>query len=313
MSTPCYVGLDVAKATLEVATNRADLTEWQTANDAAGIAALVARLRPLQPTLIVLEATGGYETAAVTALAVAGLPVAVVNPRQVRDFAKALGILAKTDTLDATVLVAFAERVRPTPRALPDDAHADLLALVTRRRQLVEMRTAELNRLATARPKLRPPVREHITWLERRIKDLDREISQLIEASPLWRTRDHLLQSTPGVGPQTSARLLVSLPELGQLTGREIAALVGVAPLNRDSGTRHGPRTTWGGRAPVRATLYMATLVATRHNPVIRTFYQRLRQAGKPPKVALVAAMHKLLTILNAIVKHQKPWAPATP
>ena len=313
MSTPCYVGLDVAKATLEVATNRADLTAWQTANDAAGIAALVARLRPLQPTLIVLEATGGYETAAVAALAVAGLPVAVVNPRQVRDFAKALGILAKTDTLDATVLVAFAERVRPTPRPLPDDAHADLLALVTRRRQLVEMRTAELNRLATARPKLQPPVREHITWLERRIKDLDREITQLIEASPLWRTRDHLLQSTPGVGPQTSARLLVSLPELGQLTGREIAALVGVAPLNRDSGTRHGPRTTWGGRAPVRATLYMATLVATRHNPVIRTFYQRLRQAGKPPKVALVAAMHKLLTILNAILKHQKPWAPVAP
>ena len=311
MSTPYYVGIDVAKATLDVATTLVDHPRWQTPNDAAGIVVLVDQLRTLQPALIVLEATGGYETAAVTALAVAGLPAAVVNPRQVRDFAKALGILAKTDRLDAVVLVAFAERVRPTPRPLPDDAHADLLALVARRRQLVEMRTAELNRLATARPKLRRPVREHIAWLDRRITDIDREITRLIEASPLWRTRDHLLQSTPGVGPQTSARLLVSLPELGQLTGREIAALVGVAPLNRDSGTRHGPRTTWGGRAPVRATLYMATLVATRHNPVIRAFYQRLRAAGKPPKVALVACMHKLLIILNAIVKHDTPWAPA--
>jgi transposase len=299
----------VAKATLDVATSVVEAPPWQTPNDAVGIAALVEHLAALQPVLVVLEATGGYETAAVTALAVAGLPVAIVNPRQVRDFAKALGILAKTDTLDAAVLVAFAERVRPTPRPLPDDAHADLLALVARRRQLVEMRTAEANRLGTARPKLRAPVREHIAWLDHRIKDLDREISQLIEASPLWRTRDQLLQSTPGVGPQTSARLLVSLPELGQLSGREIAALVGVAPLNRDSGTRHGPRTTWGGRAPVRATLYMATLVATRHNPIIRAFYQRLRQAGKPPKVALVAAMRKLLTILNAMLKHQQPWA----
>jgi len=312
MSTPCYVGIDVAKATLDVATNRVDHPRWHTPNEAAGIAAVVDRLRALAPALIVLEATGGYETAAVTALAVAGLPVAVVNPRQVRDFAKALGVLAKTDTLDADVLVAFAERVRPTPRPLPDEAHADLLALVVRRRQLVEMRTAELNRLGTARPKLRPAVREHIAWLDRRIKDTDREITRLIEASPLWRTRDQLLQSTPGVGPHTSARLLVSLPELGRLSGREIAALVGVAPLNRDSGTRHGPRTTWGGRAPVRATLYMATLVATRHNPVIRGFYQRLRAAGKPPKVALVAAMRKLLTILNAMLKHQRAWTPAS-
>jgi transposase len=313
MSTPCYVGIDVAKATLDVALAPADHAPWQTTNDAVGIATLVEYLRPRRPTLIVLEATGGYETAAVTALAVAGMPVAVVNPRHVRDFAKALGILAKTDRLDATVLAAFAERIRPTPRPLPDEAQADLLALVARRRQLVEMRTAELNRLGTTRRALQASVREHIAWLDRRIKDTDHEIRRLIEASPLWRTRDHLLQSTPGIGPQTSARLLASLPELGRLSGREIGALVGIVPLNRDSGTRQGARTTWGGRAPVRATLYMAALVATRHNPVIRTFYQRLRAGGKPAKVALVAAMHKLLTILNAILKHQTPWAPVRP
>jgi transposase len=305
---PSFVGIDVAKATLAVAVRAADRAAWQVANDAPGIAAVIDRLREHPPTLIVLEATGGYETAVVAALALAGLPVAVVNPRQVRDFAKALGLLAKTDALDADVLATFAERVRPTPRPLPDEAQADLVALVARRRQLVDMRTAELNRIAIARRTLQADLRAHIRWLNRRIKDTDHEITRLIERSPLWRTRDQLLQSTPGVGPQTSARLLVSLPELGHLTARQIAALVGVAPLNRDSGTRHGPRTTWGGRAPVRATLYMATLVATRHNPAIRAFYRRLRTAGKPPKVALVAAMRKLLTILNALLKHQTPW-----
>ena len=312
MSTPCYVGIDVAKTTLDVAVTLPDHPVWHTPNDATGIAALLARLRPLTPVLIVVEATGGYETAVVTACALASLPIAVVNPRQVRDFARALGVLAKTDAIDAAILAAFAERVRPTPRPLPDEAHAELLARVTRRRQLVDMRIAELNRLATAARALQPSLREHIRWLERRIKDTDHDIARLIEASPLWRTRDQLLQSAPGVGPQTSARLLVSLPELGRLSGRQIAALVGVAPLNRDSGTRHGARTTWGGRASVRGTLYMATLVATRHNPIIRTFYRRLRAAGKPHKVALVAAMHKLLTILNAILKHHRPWVEAT-
>jgi transposase len=311
--SPCYVGIDVAKATLEIAVCPADQPQWQQPNNPTGIAALVTHVRGLSPTLIVLEATGGYETAVVTALAVAGMPVAVVNPRHVRDFAKALGLLAKTDALDAAVLATFADRIRPTPRPLPDEAHADLLALVARRRQLVEMRTAELNRVPTARPALRPGLRAHIRWLERRIADTDTDITRLIAASPLWRTRDELLRSMPGVGPQTSARLLVSLPELGRLSGREIAALVGVAPLNRDSGRRHGTRTTWGGRASVRATLYMATLVATRHNPTIRAFYHRLRLAGKPAKVALVAAMHKLLTILNAMIKHQTPWAPQLP
>jgi transposase len=311
--SPCYVGIDVAKATLEIAVCPADQPPWQQPNDAAGLAALVAQVRRLAPALVVLEATGGYETAVVTALTVAGVPVAVVNPRHVRDFAKALGLLAKTDALDAAVLATFADRIRPTPRALPDEAHADLLALVARRRQLVEMRTAELNRVATARPALRPGLREHIRWLDRRIADADTDLTRLIAASPLWRTRDELLRSLPGVGPQTSARLIGSLPELGRLSGREIAALVGVAPLNRDSGQRHGTRTTWGGRAPVRATLYMATVVATRHNPIIRAFYHRLRLAGKPAKVARVAAMHKLLIILNAMIKNQTPWAPQLP
>jgi transposase len=306
---PCFIGIDVAKARLDVAVT--DHPPRSFVNDGDGIRTLVDFCRPLRPTLIVLEATGGYETATVAALALTGLPVAVVNPRQVRDFARALGILAKTDTLDAHVLLRFATDVRPVPRALPDDTHADLLALVARRAQLIEMRTAELNRMATARRTLQASLREHIAWLDRRIKDTDQEIARLIAASPLWRTRDQLLQSAPGVGRQTSARLLVSLPELGTLTGKQIAALVGVAPLNRDSGTRCGPRTTWGGRAPVRATLYMATLVATRYNPVIRAFYRRLRTAGKPPKVALVAAMRKLLTILNAMLKHQRHWSPA--
>ena len=310
MSTSCFVGIDVAKATLDVAV--LDQPARSFANDGPGIRSLLADLQSHPPpTLIVLEATGGYETAVVSALAVADLPVAVVNPRHVRDFAKALGILAKTDALDAHVLARFAAQVRPTPRPLPPDTHADLAALVTRRAQLVEMRTAEQNRLGTAPRALHRSLREHISWLNRRIKDSDHDIARFIEASPLWRTRDQLLQSTPGVGPQTSARLLVSLPELGQLTGKQIAALVGVAPFNRDSGTSRGPRTTWGGRAPVRATLYMATVVATRHNTVIKAFYRRLRDAGKPPKLALVAAMRKLLTILNAMLKHQQPWSPA--
>jgi transposase len=311
MAPRCYVGIDVSKGTLDVAMTPPDHAPWQTTNDPTGIAALVDRVGRQTPTLVVLEATGGYETAVVAALALAGVPVAVVNPRRVRDFARACGLLAKTDALDARVLAQFAAQAGPTPRPLPDDVHADLRAFVTRRHQLVEIRTAEVNRLATARRALQPSVREHISWLNRRIKDTDREIGALIEASPLWRTRDQLLQSTPGVGPTTSARLLVSLPELGSLTARQIAALVGVAPFNRDSGRWHGPRTTWGGRAPVRATLYMATLVATRHNPVIRPFYQRLCAAGKPRKVALVAAMRKLLVILNAMIKHQQPWQPA--
>jgi transposase len=273
-----------------------------------GIATLVTELQALKPTLVVLEATGGYEVDVATALALATVPVAIVNPRQVRDFAKALGRLAKTDALDAHVLALFAERVRPEPRGLPDEAHQELAARMARRRQLVEMLVAERNRLALAREAVRADLRQHIRWLERRLGDIDGQIASLIRQSPLWRAQDNLLRSVPGIGPVTSAAILVGLPELGRLPRRQIAALVGCAPLNRDSGSWRGPRTTWGGRATVRGVLYMATLVATRWNPVIRAFYRRLRDAGKPPRVAIIAAMRKLVTILNAMVKHQMPW-----
>jgi transposase len=305
----CFVGLDIAKDHIEVSV-RPTADRWQADQTDRGIEALVARLVALTPALVVVESTGGYETAVVTALAVAQVPIAVVNPRQVRDFAKALGRLAKTDTIDAAVLALFAERVRPEVRWLPDEAHQELVALVTRRRQLLDMLTAERNRLATARRSVRPSVQQHVRWLERRIHDADADLTTTIRQSPLWRATDDLLRSVPGIGPITSSLLIALLPELGALSRREIASLVGVAPLNQDSGQHRGRRIVWGGRASVRAPLYMATLVATRHNPVIRTFYHRLRAVGKPPLVAIVAAMRKLLTILNAMVRHQQPWQP---
>ena len=232
----------------------------------------------------------------------------MVNPRQVRDFAKAVGQLAKTDTIDAHVLALFAARIQPAPRPWPDAATQDLTALVARRRQVVEMLGAERNRLAVARSPLRRALRDHIRWLERQLAALDVEIATLIRASPVWRDRDDLLRTVPGIGPQTASLLITQLPELGRLTRQQIAALVGVAPFNRDSGRLRGRRITWGGRAPVRAGLYMAALVATRHNPVLHAFYHRLLTAGKPKKVALVACMRKLLTILNAMVAHRQPW-----
>jgi transposase len=305
----CFVGLDIAKDHIEVSV-RPTADRWQADQTDRGIEALVARLVALTPALVVVESTGGDETAVVTALAVAQVPIAVVNPRQVRDFAKALGRLAKTDTIDAAVLALFAERVRPEVRWLPDEAHQELVALVTRRRQLLDMLTAERNRLATARRSVRPSVQQHVRWLERRIHDADADLTTTIRQSPLWRATDDLLRSVPGIGPITSSLLIALLPELGALSRREIASLVGVAPLNQDSGQHRGRRIVWGGRASVRAPLYMATLVATRHNPVIRTFYHRLRAVGKPPLVAIVAAMRKLLTILNAMVRHQQPWQP---
>jgi len=312
MSTHGYIGIDVSKASLEWATSLDRTTTNTVANDESGWTELLARCDALRPTLIVLEATGGYEIGIATALTVAGWLVAVVNPRQVRDFAKAAGLLAKTDALDAHVLALFAARMQPTPRPLADDLQADLIALVGRRRQLIEMLTAERHRLAHARPSVRRSLTAHIRWLEARLRDTESDITTRIQHSPIWRVRDQLLQSVPGIGPNTSARLLASLPELGRLTHREIAKLVGVAPLNDDSGTRHGRRAIWGGRAVVRQTLYMATLVAVRHNPVLAAFYQRLRHAGKAPKVALVAAMHKLLTIINAMVKTTTTWAAST-
>lgn len=311
MASSLYVGIDVAKAMLDVACSPAVLPSTRYTNDRAGITRLVRALEGLGPTLIVLEATGGYETAVTSALVLAGLPVAVVNPRQVRDFAKATGQLAKTDAIDAAVLARFADRLQPTPRPVPEAAQAELLALVTRRQQLVEMLVAERNRLALARPSMKRSLDEHIRWLQARIRDTEQTLQTIIKRSPVWRAHEQLLRSVPGIGPHTASRLLVSLPELGRLSSRAIAKLVGVAPLNADSGQHRGPRRIWGGRAPVRAALYMATVVAVRHNVVLRRYYQRLRVAGKPAKVALIAAMRKLLSILNAMIKYQQPWQPA--
>lgn len=246
-----------------------------------------------------------------TILAIAGLPVSVVNPRQVRDFARALGILAKTDMLDARVLAAFAERIHPAPRALPDELSQEMEALVTRRRQIVDMLTAERNRLYRAMPSVRPHIQEHSAWLEQQLRVLNQELKKRIRASPIWRAKDELLRSVPGIGPTVSFTLLAELPELGTLHHKQIASLVGVAPLNRDSGGKRRCRRVWGGRARVRAVLYMAALTGTRCNPVLRAFYQRLLAAGKARKVALTACMHKLLTILNAMMRDHTLWQPA--
>jgi transposase len=272
---------------------------------------LAPRLQALQPTLVVLEATGGYETLAASALAIVGVPMAIVNPRQVRDFGKAIGQLAKTDTLDADLLALFGARVQPEPRGLPDAETQVLLALVQRRRQMTEMLVAERNRAGLAHAQLRRRLRAHIQWLERELAALDADLAPHIRQSPLWRAKDDLLRSVPGIGPIVSSILLASLPELGQLNRHEIAALVGVAPFNRDSGQLRGTRSIWGGRSAVRGALYMATLVGTRYNPVLAVFYRRLVAAGKPKKVALIAAMRKLITILNSMVKTQRRWAPS--
>lgn len=306
------VGIDVAKAELVVAA-RPSGECWTVANDERGVRTLVERLRTERPELIVLEATGGYELLCASALAAAGLPVVVVNPRQVRDFAKATGQLAKTDRIDADVLALFAERVRPEVRALPDAAAQELEALLARRRQLLEMLQAERNRLGQVFGRGKLPVKKslkgHIAFLERELRITDTDLGEMIRESPVWRERDDLLQSVPGVGPIMSRTSLADLPELGRLSRRAIAKLVGVAPLSRDSGTLRGRRFVQGGRAPVRAVLYMAALVATTRNAVIRVFYQRLLQAGKPKKLALVACMRKLLTILNTMVRTQHRWS----
>ena len=305
--TPLYVGIDVAKANLDVAEGSTGAI-WRVANDEVGIAEALRRLEVLAPALVVLEATGGYEAPVAAALGAAGLPVAVVNPRQVRDFAKSTGKLAKTDALDARVLALFGERMRPAARPLPDAQAQELSGLLTRRRQVVGMLTAEKNRLHIAPTAVREDIHNHISWLGRSLAKLNAELGDALRRSPLWRENEDLLRSAPGVGPVLTLTLVAELPELGSLDRRQIAALVGIAPFNRDSGTLRGKRTVWGGRAPVRAALYMATLVAARFNPVIRPFYQRLLAAGKPKKVALTACMRKLLTILNAMIKHRTPW-----
>ena len=307
VDVPCFMGIDVAKAQLDMAV-RPSGERWAVPNDADGVATLVAQVQALHPTLMVLEATGGLERAATAALATAGLLVVVVNPRQARDCARATGQLAKTDAVDARALAPFADVIRPTPRPLPDAQTQALRALCGRRQQLMVMRTAEQNRLAGTSGRLQTDIEAPITWLNERLATLDDDSETLLRASPLWRENDDLWQSAPGIGPVCARTLRLELPELGTRKRRQIAALVGVAPLNGDSGTRRGRRTIWGGRAHVRTVLYMGTLVATRDNPRINAFYKRLLAAGKVKKVALTACMHKFVTILNAMLKHRTPW-----
>lgn len=311
-----YVGIDVAQATLVVAVRDPDTpgrpdAGWTVSNDAAGVTTRRRQLQARAPTLVVLEATGGLERLVASTLGTAGLPVAVVNPRQVRDFAKATGRLAKTDALDAQVLAHFAAAVQPPPRPLPDQQTAELAALLTRRRQVVQQLTAEQHRLQRATSqRVRQRIQAHVTWLTRELARVDRDLDQALQASPLWRAQEDLLRQVPGVGPVLTRTPLAEVPELGTLSRQQVATLVGVAPLNRDSGTWRGRRGTWGGRGAVRAVLYMATLTATRYQGPIRTFYQRLCRAGKPKKGALVACMRKLLTMLNAMLRDQAPWQP---
>ncbi|MBC7940459.1 MAG: IS110 family transposase [Chitinophagaceae bacterium] len=305
---PSFVGIDVAKRQLDVCIRPAGLT-FTVTRDAAGLEELVARLREVAAELIVLEATGGFEQVVTATLAGAALPVVVVNPRQVRDFARASGKLAKTDTLDAAVIALFAERMRPELRPLPSEAAQQLGELAARRRQVIEMMTAEGHRLRqAAHRRVHKRVAAHVAWLQAELADIDRDLDQTIRDSELWRQQEALLTSVPGVGPTVARTLLAELPELGQLDRRALAALVGVAPMNRDSGQHRGQRSIQGGRSVVRAKLYMAAWVARRFNPVIKTFYDRLVAAGKPRKTALVACIHKLLTILNAILRSKIPW-----
>jgi len=301
------VGIDISKAQLDIVVEPGG-ESLTVSYDELGLATLMTRLRELSPRRIVVEATGGLERALLRALVDAALPVIAVNPRQVRDFAKATGQLAKTDALDAAILARFAVVIQPPERALPDLQTQELAAVLARRRQVLAMQRAEQNRLDRATARVQKRIDAHLRWLHAELTRLDEDLDALIAESPVWRKREDLLQSVPGIGPVMSRTVLAELPELGLLNRKQVAALVGVAPFNRDSGRLRGQRTIWGGRAPVRTALYMATLVATRWNPVIQHFYQRLRTAGKPPKVALVAAMRKLLTILNAMVHHGTPW-----
>ena len=312
MSQELFIGIDVSKATLDVAVLPTK-ESWSVPNTDKGIGDLVERLRQMPtPTLVLMEATGGLERQALAAIAAAGLPAMAVNPRNVRDFAKSLGVLAKTDAIDAHVLALFADRIRPAWRPLPDEDTQALEALLVRRRQVVEMITAEKNRLgATPSRRVKKDILEHIKWLQRQLHITDYDLDQTIKNTPVWKQKVDLLNSVPGVGRVMIATVLSQLPELGTLDRKQIAALVGVAPFNRDSGTLRGRRSIWGGRAAVRGVLYMSALAATRFNPIIRSFYERLRKGGKLPKVALVACMRKLLTILNAMLKDRTPWTHA--
>jgi transposase len=303
------VGIDVSKARLEVG-SRPDGERFSVTNDEEGHRELIKRLKKLKPERIVMEPTGGYELGPVEALARAGLPVVVVNARQIRQFAQAVGRLAKTDGIDADVIAHFGEAIQPEFRPLPDEAHRELEAIVTRRRQLLDMRAAEQKRRQTAPKRIHPNIDSVIAFLTKQLDDIDTDLGRLMRSTPLWREADDLLQSVPGVGPVLSATLTAFVPELGTLNRRQIAALVGVAPLNNDSGARTGKRSTWGGRSAVRAVLFMASLTARHRNPVLAVFYDRLIARGKPKMVAITATMRKLLTILNAMARSRKPWAP---
>lgn len=306
-NTEIYIGVDVSKDILDIAAQPSQQARKFENND-AGINEAVVYLKKLAPTLVVMEATGGLETSLAAALGAVKVPVAVVNPRQIRDYAKAKGKLAKTDTIDAQVMADFAEAIHPEPRPLSDGQTQELKDILARRSQLNEMITAEKNRLFQARRPMSDHIKAHITWLEGEIDEMNSNLKRFIKESPIWREKDNLLQSVPGVGPVLSLTLLARLPELGTLNRKQIAALVGVAPLNRDSGRFRGKRTVWGGRAMVRGALYMSALVATRFNPIIRCFYQRLLACGKPKKAAITACMRKLITILNAMMKHHTSW-----
>ena len=309
-SLSMYIGIDVSKARLDAAA-RPSGEAWSEDNTPEGHARLVKRLRAVAPALVVLEASGGIEVPAASALAATGLCVAVVNPRQVRDFAKATGQLAKTDALDADVLARFAEAIRPEARPLADEPSRELRALLERRGQLVAMLVAERNRLSRAASSLiRRELRAHIAWLEKRLGGVEKNLEQRLRQSPVRRAKEKILRSAPGVGPVLATTLLASMPELGRLNRHQAAALVGVAPFNRDSGILRGRRTVWGGRAHVRAVLYMATLAAVRANPALRTFHERLCKNGKKPKVALTACMRKFIVTLNAMLKNETTWRP---
>jgi len=306
-----FVGIDVSKAWLDIAVHESSV-EFRVDNNSIGISDLIQRVKKLKPTLIVIEPTGGFEITVVAEMLGAELPVVVMNARRIRNFARATGQLAKTDKLDARVLAHFAAAIRPPLRALPNEEEVQLTALLTRRRQVVEMLTVEKNRLVTVRSKMRADIEAHVEWLKRSLNELDQEIEDFVKDSPVWKEKDALLQSVPGVGPVTSATLLGMLPELGKLNRQEIAALVGLAPINKDSGKKQGKRRVFGGRAAVRNVLYMCAMAAKKFNPVLAKFYEKLLKAGKEKKVALTACMRKLLVILNSMMRTNEPWRKQT-
>jgi transposase len=302
-----YVGIDVSKSLLDIGIGK-DGEYWKASNDQLGIQRTIERLKAIQPALIIVESTGGLEKALITEMFAVGLPFALVHPGRVRDFARSIGLLAKTDKLDAHLLAQFGEAVKPLVSRLPGEAEQYLNALMVRRRQLLDMRVDENNHLATTRLSMRSKIEEHITWMEKELEELDEEINEQVHQNPHFKEKEKILRSAKGVGPVLCAKLLSGLPELGTINRKKIAALVGVAPFNNESGHRRGKRRTKGGREDVRNVLYMATVSAARSNPVIKPFYQHLLKEGKLKKVALVACMRKFLTILNAMLRDMQPW-----